>query len=44
MAASLKKAIQDSLRQVAGLSPEELIERRLERLMSYGKFKEQRVA
>ncbi len=44
MAASLKKAIQDSLRQVADLSSTELIERRFERLMSYGKFKEQRVA
>ena len=44
MAASLKKAIQDALRQVADLSTDELIERRFERIMSYGKFKEQRVA
>jgi len=44
MAASLKKALQDVLRQVADLSPAELIERRFERLMGYGKFKEQRVA
>lgn len=44
MAATLKKAIQDALRQVAGLSTPELIERRYERLMSYGKFKEQRAA
>jgi len=44
MAASLKKALQDALRQVADLSPAELIERRFERLMGYGKFKEQRVA
>lgn len=40
-AASLKKALQDALKQVAGLSSEELIERRFDRLMSYGKFKEQ---
>jgi acetyl-CoA carboxylase carboxyl transferase subunit alpha len=38
---SLKKALQDALKQVAGLSPSELIERRFERLMGYGKFKEQ---
>jgi acetyl-CoA carboxylase carboxyl transferase subunit alpha len=40
-ATSLKKALQDALKQVAGLSPAELIERRFERLMGYGKFKEQ---
>ena len=40
-AASLKKALQDALKQVANLSQEELIERRFERLMGYGKFKEQ---
>lgn len=40
-ALSLKKALQDALKQVSGLSPEELVERRFERLMSYGKFKEQ---
>ncbi|TRZ91379.1 MAG: acetyl-CoA carboxylase carboxyltransferase subunit alpha [Rhodocyclaceae bacterium] len=44
MAASLKKALQDALRQVSDLSPTELIERRFERLMGYGKFKEMRVA
>jgi acetyl-CoA carboxylase carboxyl transferase subunit alpha len=38
---SLKKALQDALKQVAGLAPAELIERRFERLMGYGKFKEQ---
>lgn len=43
MAAAVKKALQESLKQVAGLSSEELIERRFERLMSYGKFKEQAV-
>lgn len=44
MASSLKKALQDALRQVSDLSPADLIERRYERLMGYGKFKEQRVA
>ncbi|HEX5393819.1 MAG TPA: acetyl-CoA carboxylase carboxyltransferase subunit alpha [Rhodocyclaceae bacterium] len=43
MAAAVKKALQESLKQVAGLSSAELIERRFERLMSYGKFKEQAV-
>jgi acetyl-CoA carboxylase carboxyl transferase subunit alpha len=40
-ALSLKKALQDALKQVVALSADELIERRFERLMSYGKFKEQ---
>lgn len=44
MANSLKKVLQDALRQLAGLSAAELVERRFERLMSYGKFKEQRVS
>lgn len=44
MAGSLKKALQDALRQVTELSAAELVGRRFERLMSYGKFKEQRVA
>jgi acetyl-CoA carboxylase carboxyl transferase subunit alpha len=39
-AQSLKKALQDALKQVQGLSAAELIERRYERLMSNGKFKE----
>ena len=37
---ALKKALQDALNQVANLSQEELVERRFERLMGYGKFKE----
>jgi acetyl-CoA carboxylase carboxyl transferase subunit alpha len=41
VAASLKKSLQDVLKQLSGLSTAELIERRFERLMSYGKFKEQ---
>jgi acetyl-CoA carboxylase carboxyl transferase subunit alpha len=41
MAQSLKKALQDALKQVSDLSPAELIERRFDRLMSYGRFREQ---
>ncbi len=44
MSVSLKKVLQDTLRQLSELSAAELVERRLERLMGYGKFKEQRVA
>jgi acetyl-CoA carboxylase carboxyl transferase subunit alpha len=40
MATNVKKALQDSLKQLGGFSPTELVERRLERLMGYGKFKE----
>jgi acetyl-CoA carboxylase carboxyl transferase subunit alpha len=40
-ATALKKALQDALKQVAALPADELIERRFERLMGYGKFKEQ---
>ncbi|MCK9285684.1 MAG: acetyl-CoA carboxylase carboxyltransferase subunit alpha [Rhodocyclaceae bacterium] len=40
IAGSVKKALQDALKQVSGLSSTELIERRFDRLMSYGKFKE----
>ncbi len=41
MAQSLKRALSDALRQVDTLSPAELIEQRMEKLMSYGRFKEQ---
>ena len=41
MAQSLKKALQDALKQLSGLSTEELLATRYERLMSYGRFKEQ---
>ncbi len=44
MSSGLKKVLQDALRQLAGLSATELVERRFERLMNYGKFKEQRVS
>ena len=43
MAQSVKKALQEALKQLAGLSSGELIERRFDRLMSYGRFKEQAV-
>jgi acetyl-CoA carboxylase carboxyl transferase subunit alpha len=40
MAVALKKALQDQLKQIAALSSAELIERRFERVMAYGRFKE----
>jgi acetyl-CoA carboxylase carboxyl transferase subunit alpha len=40
MAALLRRALSDSLRQFQGMSVQDLRERRLERLMAYGKFKE----
>ncbi len=40
-AMSLKRALQDALKQVAMLPADQLIERRFERVMGYGKFKEQ---
>lgn len=40
MAQSLKRALQDALRQLSELAPQELMDRRFERLLSYGKFKE----
>ncbi|MDO6387935.1 MULTISPECIES: acetyl-CoA carboxylase carboxyltransferase subunit alpha [unclassified Uliginosibacterium] len=40
MAVSLKRALQDTLRTLTELSPQELTERRFERLIAYGKFKE----
>ncbi len=44
VAASLKRALAESLRQMADLTPTQLVERRFERVMAYGKFKEQAVA
>jgi acetyl-CoA carboxylase carboxyl transferase subunit alpha len=44
MAQSLKRALQDALRQVSDLSPAELVERRIERLMGHGRYKEQSVS
>jgi acetyl-CoA carboxylase carboxyl transferase subunit alpha len=44
MAQNLKKALQDALKQFSGLSASELVATRYERLMSYGRFKEQAVS
>ena len=44
MAQNLKKSLQDALKQVSALSTEELLATRYERLMSYGRFKEQAVS
>src|SRR5574338_481674 len=41
---NLKRALQEALRQVSDLTPAELVERRFERLMDYGRFKEQALA
>jgi acetyl-CoA carboxylase carboxyl transferase subunit alpha len=38
MSASLKRALGDALRQVVDLKPKELLDRRYERLQSYGRF------
>lgn len=43
MALSLRKALQDQLKQLSSLSPTELVERRFERVMAYGRFKEIRI-
>lgn len=42
MAAQLERALSDALRQVSGLEPEELVSKRLDRLMAYGKYQEAR--
>jgi len=42
MATTLKRALAKALRQLSGLSPEQLRERRLERLLSYGRYQEAR--
>jgi acetyl-CoA carboxylase carboxyl transferase subunit alpha len=39
-ALAVKRALQESMKQLAGLSTTELVERRLDRLMAYGRFKE----
>ena len=39
-ATALKKALVEALRQVQEKKPKQLVEERLERLMSYGRFKE----
>jgi acetyl-CoA carboxylase carboxyl transferase subunit alpha len=40
MAALLRRALADSLRQFQGMSINDLRQRRFDRLMAYGKFKE----
>jgi acetyl-CoA carboxylase carboxyl transferase subunit alpha len=40
MAAMLKRALADTLRQFTGMKTKDLLEARHEKLMSYGKFKE----
>ena len=40
MSLALKKVLQDTLKQVSAASPTELVERRFERVMGYGRFKE----
>lgn len=44
MLALLRRALADSLRQFSGMSAQDLRERRMERLMAYGKYKETKVA
>ncbi|HWS11563.1 MAG TPA: acetyl-CoA carboxylase carboxyltransferase subunit alpha [Rhodocyclaceae bacterium] len=41
MAQTLRKSLQETLRQVSELSLTDLVDKRIERLMSYGRFKEQ---
>ncbi|MGE5946996.1 MAG: acetyl-CoA carboxylase carboxyltransferase subunit alpha [Betaproteobacteria bacterium] len=43
MAQTLKKALQDALKNLSGMSTAELLAARFERLMSYGRYKEQDV-
>ena len=40
MARLLRRALGDALRQLQGLTPEELVEQRIERLMSFGRYQE----
>ena len=40
MAATLKRALGDALRELEVLSPSELVAQRYEKLMSYGRYKE----
>jgi len=42
MARQLERALVDALRQVSGLSVDQLRDQRLQRLMSYGRFQEVR--
>src|SRR5690606_7087822 len=42
MARLLRRALGDALRQFRGMTPDQLIEQRMQRLLSYGKFQEVR--
>lgn len=42
MARQLGRALSDALRQVSGLTPQQLTDQRLERLMTYGRYQEAR--
>lgn len=44
MAQTLKRALNDALRQVSDLTSTELVEKRFERVLGYGKYKEQQPA
>ena len=44
MALTLRKVLQDALRSLVDLPPAQLVERRIERLMHYGRFKEQAIS
>jgi acetyl-CoA carboxylase carboxyl transferase subunit alpha len=38
MARLLRRSLGDALRQLSGMTPQQLIDHRLERLLSYGRF------
>jgi acetyl-CoA carboxylase carboxyl transferase subunit alpha len=42
MCSQLKRALNDALRQVSDLKPKELLQRRYERLQSYGRYTDTR--
>ena len=42
MARLLRRALGDALRQLQGMTPEQLVEQRIQRLLSYGAFQEVR--
>lgn len=42
MARQLSRALADSLRQLSGMSPQQLVQQRIDRLMTYGRFQEAR--
>jgi acetyl-CoA carboxylase carboxyl transferase subunit alpha len=42
MARQLGRALADALRQVSGLSTEQLLAQRMERLLAYGRYQEVR--